>query len=63
MIVAELIKSLERFCGSSEVKMTYEGVVDPLENSEIFLSHDGVVLIGGEYKEDFLSGKRNGRYE
>jgi hypothetical protein len=61
MTVAELIELLKTFPQDAPIAYTYESVVDVFGKDEIYLSKDGVVIIGSEYREEFESGKWSAR--
>ena len=60
--VRELINWLSEYPPDTPVRITWEGILRDVDNSTIYMSHDGVLLIdadGNLYKEDFQSGAMN----
>ncbi len=56
MTVKELIKKLQEFDQKANVCYTWESVVESIEEEDVYLSFDGVVMIGNEYRIEFISG-------
>ena len=64
MKVSELIEFLKReFPQDAPVAFTWEGVVEPIEKNNIYLSGDGVVMIGSDYRKEFEGGAWSARKE
>jgi hypothetical protein len=63
MKVSELIQLLKVFPQDAPVAYTFESVVCEIEPDEVFMSMDGVLLIGNDYREEFESGKMSARVD
>jgi hypothetical protein len=59
MIVSDLIRVLQQLPQDAPIAYTYETVVCFIWEDDIFISKDGVVLIGDDYRDDFVSGRRS----
>lgn len=57
MKVSELIDLLKTFPQDAKIAYTYESTVNAIFPGEVFVSQDGVVLIGSDYREEFESGE------
>jgi hypothetical protein len=58
MNVAELIEFLKKFPQDAPIAFTWETVVEPIYPDDIY-----VVMIGTDYKDEFLSGAMSAREE
>ncbi len=56
MNVSEMIELLKTFPQDAPVAYTYETVVVPISD-DVYLSADGVVMIGDDYRKEFESGE------
>lgn len=45
----------------SPIAFTWETVVEPIEPDMIYLSQDGVVMIGYDYRDEFETGAMSAR--
>ena len=61
LTIADLIRILATFPQDAQVAITYESVVDFVDEGAVYLSADGTLLIGEEYKENFISGEMTTR--
>lgn len=61
MKVSELIELLKQYPQDADIAYTYETVVCVIESDEIFISKDGVVLIGNDYRKEFESGEMSAK--
>lgn len=57
MRVSELIELLKTYPQEAPICFTWETVVEAIDKDEVYLSSDGVVMIGSDYREEFESGK------
>lgn len=57
MKVSELIELLKKFPQDAPAAYTFESVVRVIEPDEVYMSKDGVLLIGDDYKQEFESGE------
>jgi hypothetical protein len=55
--VSELRDLLNKFPQDAPVAFTYESVVSHLDEDEVYMSKDGVLMFGSEYREEFESGE------
>lgn len=57
MKVSELIEELQKFPKDADVVHVFGSVVSEVESLDVYISKDGVVMIGDEHRKDFESGK------
>ena len=57
MKVSEFIELLKEYPQEAPICFTWESVVETIDKDEVYISSDGVVMIGSDYKEEFESGK------
>lgn len=63
MKVSDLIQLLKVFPQDAPVAYTFESVVCVIEPDEVFMSMDGVLLIGDDYRKEFESGEMSAQQE
>ncbi len=61
--VSQLIEVLKKFPQDAPIAFTWETVVEPIYEDDIYVSKDGVVMIGTDYQDDFSSGAMSARKE
>lgn len=61
LTVAEFIEYLRSFPQDAPIAFTWEGVVELIRADKIFISKDGVVMIGDDYRDEFESGEMSAR--
>lgn len=57
MKVSEIVELLKRYPQEVPICFTWESVVETIDEDDVYLSSDGVVMIGSDFKEEFESGK------
>ena len=63
MLVSKFIEELQKYPQDSHVAYTFETVVCEIEPDDMFMSKDGVLLIGDDYAEDFQDGTMSAKEE
>ena len=61
MKVSELIELLKKYPQDADIAYTFESIVCVIEPDEVFVSKDGVVLIGDDYRKEFESGEMSAK--